>query len=116
MHIHIQASSVNLTEPLRKFIERKLIQSLSDCQHRLQQVVVKLSDNNRADGVIDKQCLVQVVVPGVPDVMIEDTEPNIYAAIDRATDRASLVVNKTVAPQKLSARHGRPLRRHLMGA
>jgi len=115
MQIHIQARSFTLTKSLRKYIEHKLKSSLSSCQDRLQRVVVRLKDTNGPRGGVDKQCHVHVVVPGMSDVIIEDTENNMYAAIDRATDRASLVVNKKVSRQKLAMRHGRPLRRYLMG-
>jgi ribosome-associated translation inhibitor RaiA len=36
----------------------------------------------------DKRCHLQVVLAGLPDVVVEDTEADLYVAIDRATDRA----------------------------
>ena len=64
-------------------------------------VVVRLSDTNGPRGGNDKCCRIQVVVPGHSDVLVEDTESDLYTAIDRATDR----VSRTVARRLDRRRH-----------
>ncbi|KKM61933.1 hypothetical protein LCGC14_1526760 [marine sediment metagenome] len=113
MQIDIQARSFKLTRSLRKYAEGKLKASLSSCQDRLRRVVIRLSDINGPRGGADKLCHIQVVLPGMPDVIIEDTENDMYAAINKATDRANTVVNRKLSKKKLQARHSQPLRRHL---
>jgi putative sigma-54 modulation protein len=113
MQIHIQARSFTLTKALKKYVEQKLTSSLAGCQDRLRRVVIRLSDINGPRGGEDKLCHIHVVLPGMSDVIIEDTENDMYAAIDRATDRASTVVNRKVSRRKLLSRHNQPLRSHL---
>jgi len=114
MQIDIQARSFTLTKALKKYAEQKLKSSLSGCKDKLQRVVIRLSDINGPRGGEDKHCLIQVVLPGMPDVIIEDTENDMYAAIDKATDRASSAVTRKVARKKSFQRHSLPLRSHLM--
>lgn len=114
MQIDIQARSFTLTNALKKYAEQKLKSSLSGCKDQLQRVVIRLSDINGPRGGEDKHCHIQVVLPGMPDVIIEDTENDMYAAIDKATDRASLAVTRKVTRKKSFQRHSLPLRNHLM--
>jgi len=54
----------------------------------IQRIVMRLFDINGPRGSVDKHCHIQVVLAGLPDVIIEDTEADMYVAINRATDRA----------------------------
>jgi len=113
MQIDIQARSFKLTKALKVYSEEKLKSSFSRCQDRLYRIVVRLSDINGPRGGEDKLCQVHVFLPGIPDVIIEDTEQDMYAAIDRAVDRAGHAVERKVSRQKSSLRHQRPLRNYL---
>ena len=68
--------------------------------------MVRLSDINGPRGGADKCCHIQVVLPQLPDVVIEDTEVDLYAAIDRAADRAGRTVDRRLARHRDRARHG----------
>jgi len=114
MQIHIQARSFTLTKALKKYAEQKLKTSLASCQDRMRRVVIRLSDINGPRGGEDKLCHIHVVLPGMSDVIIEDTETNMYDAIDRATERASSAVTRKVTRKKSLHRHSLPLRSHLM--
>jgi ribosomal subunit interface protein len=113
MQIDIQARSFPLTEALKKYAEQKLISALHRCQDHLNRVVIRLSDINGPRGGEDKHCHVHVVLPGIPDVIIEDTEEDMYAAIDKAIDRAESAVVRKVERQQSVLRHSRPLRNYL---
>jgi len=105
MHIDIQARGFPLTEGLREHTERRLKFALSWASHDLRKVVVRLSDINGPRGGEDKRCCIQVVFPGVPDVVIEDTEADLYIAIDRAVDRTERSVARLLERQR-EHRHG----------
>lgn len=105
MHIDIQARGFPLTEGLRAHTERRLKFALSWASHDLRKVVVRLSDINGPRGGEDKRCCIQVVFPGVPDVVIEDTEADLYVAIDRAVDRTERSVARLLERQR-EHRHG----------
>ena len=96
MQLDIQALNFPLTSALRDHIERRLAFALSIRDEHIQRVVVRLSDVNGPKGGEDKCCHIQVVLPKLADVVIEDTELDMYVAIDRATDRAGRTVGRRV--------------------
>jgi ribosome-associated translation inhibitor RaiA len=57
---------------------------------------VSLSDINGPRGGRDKRCKIQVQLAGGKDVLIEDTEADLYHAIDRAAERADRAVVRRV--------------------
>ena len=70
---------------------------------------MRLSDINGPRGGADKRCHLQVVLKGLPDVVIEDTEADLYVAIDRATDRAGRTVVRKIDRQQTLSKQGHPL-------
>jgi len=89
MQIEIQTRSFALTEALRSHAERRLHCALSRCDNHIQRVVVRLYDINGPRGGADKCCHLHVVLAHLPDLVVEDTQIDLYAAIDRATERAA---------------------------
>ena len=100
MQIDIQARNFPLTNVLRRHIEKRMGFALSAGKDHIQRVMVRLSDINGPRGGADKRCHIQVVLPNLPDVVIEDTEVNLYAAIVRAADRAGRSVVRRLARQR----------------
>ena len=97
MQIDIQARNFLLTDAIRSHIERRLGFALSSRDEHIQRVMVRLSDINGPRGGADKCCHIQVVLIRLADVVIEDTEVDLYNAIDRAADRASRTVGRRLA-------------------
>lgn len=87
MRIDIQARGFDLTEGLREHTERRLHFALSWASYGVRTITVRLSDVNGPRGGNDKRCCIQVPFSGGQDVVIEDTEADLYVAIDRAADR-----------------------------
>ena len=108
MQIDIQARVFSLTDALRSHAERRLRSALTCCDDHIQRVVMRLSDINGPRGGADKRCHLQVVLDGLPDVVIEDIEADLYIAIDRATDRAGRTVARKLDRQQSLLRQGRP--------
>lgn len=100
MKIDIQARGFPLTEALREHTERRLRFALSWASHDVRKVVVRLSDINGPRGGEDKRCCIQVVFPGTQDVVVEDTEADLYVAIDRAVDRTERSVARRLTRQR----------------
>jgi ribosomal subunit interface protein len=97
MQINIQARDFSLTKSLRSHVERRIGFALSTRYDRIKRILVRLSDINGPRGGNDKCCQLHVVMPGQADVIIEDTQANLYVAIDRAADRASRAVTRKLA-------------------
>ena len=100
MHIEIQTNGFELTEGLREHTERRLRFALSWASHDVRKIAVRLFDINGPRGGNDKRCRIQIPLPGTADVMIEDTEPDLYIAIDRAADRAERAVARKLERQR----------------
>jgi len=104
MQIDIQARNFKLTDGLNTHINRRLGFALSNSDDYIQHIIVRLSDINGPRGGADKCCHIQVVLPGLPDVVIEDTESDLYVAIDRAADRAGRTVTRRIARKRDNSR------------
>ncbi len=104
MQIDIQARNFTLTNALRGHVKRRLGFALSTRDEYIQRIKVRLSDINGPRGGEDKCCHIQVIIPHLPDVVIEDTEEDLYAAIDRAVDRAGRTVGRRLNRQRDMAR------------
>ena len=97
MQIDIQSRGFSLTEALLKYAERRLLFAMSYFNDHINSVVVRLSDINGPGGGSDKRCHLQVIIPGIPDIVVDDTEVDLYAAIDRAMDRTRRTVARKLA-------------------
>jgi len=105
MQIEIQARDFQLTHALRDHITRRLDFTLSTRYENIQTIKVRLSDINGPRGGNDKRCLIQMVMPQMSDVVIEDTEADMYVAIDRAADRANRTLGRKLTRLRDKGRH-----------
>jgi ribosome-associated translation inhibitor RaiA len=71
---------------------RRLQFALGWANHDVRKVNVRLFDINGPRGGKDKRCRIQVPIPGTQNVVIEDTETDLYVAIDRAAERTERAV------------------------
>jgi len=96
MQIDIQARNFTLTNAIQSHVNRRLSFALGSRDEHIQLIRVRLSDINGPRGGEDKSCRIQVVLPKLSDVIIEDVETDLYTAIDRAVDRASKNVDRRI--------------------
>ena len=99
MQIQIQARDFPLTDALGAYIERRINCVLSSRFEQIQRIGVRLSDINGPRGGMDKRCQIQITLPRLKDIVIEDTETDLYVAIDRAIERAGRTVNRRLKRQ-----------------
>ena len=104
MQLNIQTRNFPLTDALRNHVKRRLGFALGTRDDHIQRVLVWLFDINGPRGGADKCCRIQVVLTHLPDVVIKDTEADLYAAIDRATDRAGRTVGRRLARHRVRTR------------
>ena len=105
MKIDIQARHFPVTKALGDYIKRRLGFALSIHDEHIQRIKVQLSDINGPRGGADKCCQIQVIIPKLPDIVIEDVEVDLYTAIDRAADRAGRTIGRRIARQRDKSRH-----------
>lgn len=97
MRIDMQTRDFPLTEILRAYIERRISFALSSRFAQIRGIRVRLWDINGPRGGVDKRCQIHITLPRLSDVVIEDTEADLYVAIDRAIDRAGRTVHRRLA-------------------
>jgi putative sigma-54 modulation protein len=108
MQIEIQARNFSLTRAMRAHIERRLAFALSTCNRHVRRILVRLSDINGPRGGNDKRCQLEVMLPGQA-VVVEDTEADLYAAINRAAARAGRSVMRQLRRKRHQSRLHTPV-------
>lgn len=94
MQFDIQSLDFPNTAALTSHTRRRLGFGLTRHADRISRVVVRLGDENGPRGGPDKFCRLQVTLVDAPQVVIRDCGPDLYAVIDRASDRAARAVAK----------------------
>ena len=97
-----------LTDGLRHHIRQRLHFAFDRMGDRIRRVVVRLSDINGPRGGADKRCQLQVHLDQLPEVVIEDTQSELYAAMDRAAERAARTVARRLSRERAHRRDGLP--------
>jgi len=93
----IHARGFALTDAIAEHVNNRVGFALARGGNRVGRVVVRLSDVNGPRGGVDKRCLLEVRLDGLPAVVVEDVQSDLYAAIDRAAGRAGRTVNRRLA-------------------
>ena len=96
MQIEIKSTGFSLADTFVNYYRQQLNLALAYCSGHVRQVVVRLSDTNASRGCAQKRCQIQVMLAGMPDVVIEDTQTDLYAAIDRAVAMTKRTVVRNV--------------------
>ncbi|MGB5397580.1 MAG: HPF/RaiA family ribosome-associated protein [Gammaproteobacteria bacterium] len=97
MQIAIQSRGFSLTDALHQHVLNRLEFTLSRGASRVRRVDVRLSDINGPRGGVDKRCLIEVRLSGLPVVVVQDVQSDMYTAIDRAAGRAARTVLRRLA-------------------
>lgn len=108
MQIVIQSRGFDLTAGLREHVLRRTHFALDWAKYHVGKVYVRLSDINGPHGGEDKRCHIQIAVAGISDVVIKDTEVDLYAAIDRAAERAGRSLARRLGRQREYRQDGPP--------
>src|SRR6476661_8550262 len=87
MDADIRILSMNLTEALQSYIERRLHYSLGRFGQRVGRVRVRITDVNGPRAGADKSCHVSAeLLPSGKTLLQQAVDTNLYAAIGRATE------------------------------
>lgn len=100
MNLDVQARSFNLTRSLKHYLNKRIRSSILPRAEHIRRINVRLSDINGPHGGVDKRCHLHVILPHIPDVVIEETQDNLYSAIDMAIARARGVLDRKLSRQR----------------
>jgi putative sigma-54 modulation protein len=96
MIVTIQGRGFSITPALAEYVRRRLESALARHTHHLQRVFVRLGDENGPRGGADKYCRIEVLLRDTPAAVAQDVGADLYATVDRATDRLGRVVVKQI--------------------
>ena len=96
MKIQIAKRNVDVNEALRAHVARRLAFALGRFGDRIGRVIVRFSDINGHRGGVDKRCQIDVDLLPVRAVRAEDTDADLFAAVDRAADRAARSIARAI--------------------
>lgn len=106
MMIATNTHGFDLTDALREHVERRLRFAFDHSGQRIRRVLVRLSDVNGPRGGRDKRCQLQLSLEQSPAVIIEETQSDLYAAVDRAVGRAAVSVARRFSRKRAHRRDG----------
>lgn len=92
MRIHVVGRTVEIDDSLYGFVEHQLILALGQVSSGIHCAIVRLYDLNGPRGSMDKTCRIEVRLRSRRSLVVEHTDTNLYAAINRAADRAGRAV------------------------
>jgi len=94
MQLEISSQGLEIDQELRGSIERRFRFVLGRFGTRIGRVMVYLADVNGPRGGLDKRCRIVVRLLRAGQVFVEDTDSDLGAVVDRATDRLGLSVRR----------------------
>lgn len=100
MQIVIYAKGLNLSSELKGHIEKRISFALNWARYQMLRVSVRLDDINGPKGGLDKSCQIQISGPGIPPVVVKDTESSIRTAIDKAADRIGHTLSRKLGRKR----------------
>ena len=103
--IEVQARNFTLTNAIEEHTKQKLESMLHHYGDRILKIVVHLSDENGPKGGKDKHSHIHVHLKKLPTEVIEDTEDNLYTAIDNSCHRAERAVRKALERKQTLSRN-----------
>jgi putative sigma-54 modulation protein len=109
MRLQIHSQRVQIDEPLRIHIERRLRRALSRFSRRLRHVQLNLRDVNGPRGGLDKQCRIVVdIAPVGRTVAVSKSNDPIDAVNQAAVRSARIIAQRLKRRVSLRQRPSRP--------
>ena len=96
MQLDIRGRNLRLTPAHLDHVDRRLRFALGRFAARLTRVAIRVGDVNGPRGGIDKRCWIHLELGGKA-LTIEEVDPDLYVAIDRASERAGRATERAIA-------------------
>lgn len=109
MQVTIRLRNSEASSDVRSAIERRVRFGLGRFGGRIQRTDDVLDDVNGPRGGSDQRCTVRVQTPAAPPIVIEVTDVESLAAVDRALDRAARHLRDKLNRRRDLQRGSRPM-------
>ena len=91
---------MELTREDRAYIKRRVEARVRKFAASVDEVDVRLADVNGPKGGVDKVCKARVLMPGLPNVMVERRHQSARAAVDGTMDATERAVRKILGRRR----------------
>jgi putative sigma-54 modulation protein len=107
MQVELIIRNADLAKILKNYADRRLHFALSRFGDRVDRVMVTVSESTEGERTSEKHCSIRVDLKPFGQVFAQETDPDVYAAIDRAAGRvgrllASRLEKNTEIPRAVS--------------
>jgi len=100
MQVDIKFVHLELDKELKIYIQRKLELTLFRTAAYISAISITLDKNPAANlSSEDIHCLLKISIVDLPDVVIDDTQSDLYYVIDRAMQKAQRSIERIVTQQ-----------------
>lgn len=99
MQVDIQFKKIELEKEVEEHIQRQLELALSRTAPYITGISITLSITTNTGSKQDKHCLLKLSVTDLPDIIIEDTQNDLFYVIDRAIQKAHRTMERIVIQQ-----------------
>lgn len=100
MTVHVQAMNFGSSDALFDHARRRMSTCLDRFGRRIKRVSVILRDENGPKGGPDMRCQVRVELDAEGSVIVEQSDADVYSAIDRAADRVKRTVRRRIGKRR----------------
>lgn len=112
MQVELIIRNADLAKMLRNYADRRLHFARSRFGDRVDRVMVTLSESTDTERTSEKHCSIRVELKPFGQVFAEETDPDVYAAIDRAAGRVGrLLASRLERNTEMPRAGSRPDRR-----
>jgi ribosomal subunit interface protein len=92
MYVDIQSNGLELDDDLRQHTLHRLHGAMDWASDDVKTIYVRFSNLDRFDRCHATRCMIQISLSNKPVVVTEDSEGDVYAAVDIAVDRIARVM------------------------
>lgn len=100
MQYDIQSKGFSLTESLKNYTAQRMRFALQRSNSHVIRAHVRLADINDPRGGVDKRCHIELALADHNNIVIEDTQADLYFAIDRACERTMRTLNRRLERER----------------
>lgn len=88
MQILIHSNSFDMTDSLSAHIKSRIKSTLARFNGLIRTIVVSVVNENGSKGRFDKTCTIRIRTDQLSELVVRDTESDVYAAVGRAVARS----------------------------
>ncbi len=92
MYVEIQARGFELSENLENHIHKKVTHALNYANTKIQKVIVRLFNEDARHNHKSRSCRILVSVKGMPDIITNYRDNNIYRASNAAIKSSIITI------------------------